>query len=59
MPRKALIVKANKTPKYPTRKYKRCRVCGRSGGYEDTFLCRIDFRNQANRGLLPGWRKGS
>ena len=60
MPRKALIVKANKTPKYSTRKYTRCRMCGRSAGvFADELLCHGDFRKQATAGLLPGWRKAS
>ncbi|WNE40314.1 MAG: 30S ribosomal protein S14 type Z [Mycoplasmataceae bacterium] len=60
MTRKALLVKAQKTPKYLTRKYNRCRVCGRSRSvFKDTLLCRIDFRKQIYEGLLPGWSKGS
>ena len=60
MTRKALVIKANKTPKYSSRKYTRCRICGRSGSvFKDTLLCRIDFRKQVYEGLLPGWRKGS
>jgi small subunit ribosomal protein S14 len=55
MTRKALIIKANKTPKYSSRKYTRCRVCGRSASvFKDTLLCRIDFRKQVYEGLLPG-----
>jgi small subunit ribosomal protein S14 len=65
MPSKSLILKANKTPKYSTRKFYICLFCGRTGGnlrpYKnlETRLCRIDFRNQIYKGLLPGWKKGS
>ncbi|KLL05290.1 MAG: 30S ribosomal protein S14 [Mycoplasmataceae bacterium RV_VA103A] len=60
MTTKALIVKSQKVPKYSTRKYTRCRVCGRSRSvFKDTLLCRIDFRKQVYQGLLPGWRKAS
>ncbi|MDR1670489.1 MAG: type Z 30S ribosomal protein S14 [Spiroplasmataceae bacterium] len=60
MTRKALIVKAQRTPKYSTRKYTRCLMCGRSRSvFKNTLLCRIDFRKQAYAGLLPGWSKGS
>ncbi|NJS41558.1 type Z 30S ribosomal protein S14, partial [Candidatus Gracilibacteria bacterium] len=42
MARKALIVKALKTPKYSTRLVRRCKVCGRKGGYLRYFdMCRI------------------
>jgi small subunit ribosomal protein S14 len=55
MTRKALVVKANKIPKYPSRGYTRCRICGRSGSvFKDTLLCRIHFRKQIYEGLLPG-----
>jgi len=60
MTRKALIIKASKIPKYSSRKYTRCRICGRSASvFKDVLLCRIDFRKQVYEGLLPGWRKGS
>ncbi len=46
--------------KKATRVYNRCRVCGRRHGYLRKFgLCRICFREMANRGEIPGVRKSS
>ncbi|MBU1007470.1 type Z 30S ribosomal protein S14 [Candidatus Dependentiae bacterium] len=60
MARKALIEKANKTPKFSTRQRNRCRDCGRPRGFMRMFmLCRICFRKYALEGLLPGVRKTS
>jgi len=60
MPRKALIVKAQKKPKYSTRIVRRCFRCGRARGYLRKFgLCRICFRELANKGELPGVKKSS
>jgi len=60
MARKALIVKAQKPPKYKTRKVLRCFRCGRKRGYLRKFgLCRICFREMASKGLLPGVKKAS
>ncbi len=60
MARKALIVKAQKEPKYRVRKYNRCPICGRTNGYlRDFGMCRICFRKYASRGLIPGVKKAS
>ena len=60
MARKALIVKAQKKPKFSTRGYNRCRVCGRPRGYMRKFqMCRICFRNLASEGMIPGVTKSS
>jgi small subunit ribosomal protein S14 len=60
MAKKALINKANKTPKFKVRRYSRCRLCGRSRGYLRKFaLCRIHFRDLALRGEIPGVVKSS
>lgn len=60
MPKKALIEKAKKEPKFSTRRYYRCRVCGRPKGYlRDFGMCRICFRELASRGLIPGVTKAS
>ncbi|MFW6034973.1 MAG: type Z 30S ribosomal protein S14 [Halothermotrichaceae bacterium] len=60
MARKALIEKANKEPKYSTRKVNRCKRCGRVRGYIRKFdLCRICFRELAHKGELPGVKKAS
>jgi small subunit ribosomal protein S14 len=60
MARKALIEKANKTPKFSTRKRNRCELCGRPRGFMSFFkLCRLCFRTNALRGVLPGVKKTS
>ncbi len=60
MARKALIEKANKEPKYSTRKINRCNRCGRVRGYIRKFdLCRICFRELAHKGEIPGVKKSS
>ncbi|PIS12336.1 type Z 30S ribosomal protein S14 [candidate division WWE3 bacterium CG09_land_8_20_14_0_10_47_33] len=60
MPKKALIEKQKRTPKFKTQRYNRCQICGRSGAYMRKFgMCRICFRELASRGELPGVRKAS
>ena len=50
MSRTALEVKASRKPKFSSRAYNRCPICGRP---------RACFRNMALRGELPGVRKSS
>lgn len=53
-------VKAEEKPKFKVRGYSRCKICGRSRGTLRKFaLCRICFRDLANRGQLPGVIKSS
>jgi small subunit ribosomal protein S14 len=60
MARKAMILKAEKKPKYSTRLVRRCKVCGRARGYLRKFdMCRICFRKYASEGLIPGVTKSS
>ncbi|TVQ40954.1 MAG: type Z 30S ribosomal protein S14 [Spirochaetaceae bacterium] len=60
MAKKSLIVKAQKKAKYSTRRYNRCRVCGRPRGYMRKFqMCRICFRKLASEGMIPGVTKSS
>lgn len=60
MAREAMIVKAQRKPKYSTRKVNRCQICGRPRGYIRQFgLCRICFREHASRGQVPGVVKSS
>ena len=60
MARKALIAKSKKKPKFSTRKVRRCFRCGRVRGYMRDFdLCRICFRELANKGEIPGVKKSS
>ncbi len=60
MPKKALIIKAGKKPKFSSRGYTRCQVCGRQRAvYRKFHLCRICFRTLALEGKIPGVRKAS
>jgi len=60
MPKKSLIAKARRTPKFSSRKYNRCQRCVRPRGYYRKFgLCRICFRELALRGEIPGVTKAS
>ncbi|MBT3258770.1 MAG: type Z 30S ribosomal protein S14 [Deltaproteobacteria bacterium] len=60
MARKSLIVKARRKPKFSSRQYNRCPICGRRRAYLRTFgICRICFRSMASRGELPGVVKSS
>lgn len=53
-------VKQQRTPKFSTRRYNRCQLCGRRRGYYRKFrICRICFRVLALRGEIPGVRKAS
>ncbi|TSC80667.1 MAG: small subunit ribosomal protein S14 [Candidatus Peregrinibacteria bacterium Gr01-1014_25] len=47
-------------PKFPTRVYNRCNLCGRRHGFMRFFgICRICFRELAANGDIPGVRKSS
>jgi small subunit ribosomal protein S14 len=60
MAKKSLIAKAKRKPKFTTRGYHRCQLCGRSRAYMRKFgICRICFRSLANKGEIPGIRKSS
>jgi small subunit ribosomal protein S14 len=60
MATQAMIAKSKKTPKYSTRKIRRCWRCGRNHGYiRDFKLCRICFRELAENNDLPGIRRSS
>ncbi|MBT3834957.1 type Z 30S ribosomal protein S14 [Candidatus Peribacteria bacterium] len=73
MARKAVVVKHLKKkeaflralrdgrkPKFPTRVYNRCSICGRVRGFMGFFgICRICFRELAANGDMPGVTKSS
>lgn len=60
MAKKSLIIKAQRKPKYMTRRVNRCRVCGRPRGYMRKFeMCRVCFRKLASEGFIPGVTKSS
>ncbi|MBU1048604.1 type Z 30S ribosomal protein S14 [Candidatus Bipolaricaulota bacterium] len=60
MARTALIVKTKRTPKFSSRGYTRCSLCGRPHAYiRDYGICRLCFRKMAHLGEIPGVRKAS
>ncbi|MDP2664238.1 MAG: type Z 30S ribosomal protein S14 [bacterium] len=60
MAKKSQIAKSKRKPKFKSRKVRRCFRCGRKRAYMRKFgLCRICFREMANRGLIPGVKKSS
>jgi small subunit ribosomal protein S14 len=51
---------AGRKPKFPTRVYNRCDLCGRQRGFMRFFgVCRICFRELASNGEIPGIKKSS
>jgi len=60
MAKKSVIARAQKKPKFSTRIVRRCFRCGRKRSYMRQFgLCRICFRELANKGEIPGVKKSS
>jgi len=60
MATKALIAKAKRKPKFKSRVIRRCWRCGRRRGFMRKFgICRICFRELAERGEIPGVKKSS
>lgn len=60
MPRKCLMIKASRPPKFKTRGYTRCQLCGRARAvYKKFKICRLCFRMLAREGKIPGVRKAS
>lgn len=60
MATEAHIAKSKRKPKFSTRHVRRCWRCGRKRGFMRAFeLCRICFRELANRGEIPGVTKSS
>ncbi|MGD9858093.1 MAG: type Z 30S ribosomal protein S14 [Planctomycetaceae bacterium] len=60
MASKSKIAKANRTPKFSSRKEHRCQLCGRPRAvYRKFLICRICFRDLCLDGLIPGAKKAS
>ena len=60
MASKAKINKANREPKFSSRRENRCKICGRPRAvYRKFGLCRICFRELASQGKIPGAKKAS
>ena len=60
MAKKSLIAKQKREPKFSSRAYTRCKICGRPRGYLRKFdMCRICFRLLSLKGEIPGVVKAS
>lgn len=60
MGKTAWIEKNKRKPKFKSRTYHRCQMCGRARGYLRFFhLCRICLREGAAKGQIPGLVKSS
>ena len=54
MAKKSMILKQQKEPKFSSRRYNRCKLCGRPHAYlRDYGICRICFRELAYRARSP------
>ena len=53
-------IKQQREPKFSTRAYNRCKICGRPHAYLRRYgVCRIWFRELAHKGEIPGVKKAS
>ncbi|HUK83025.1 MAG TPA: type Z 30S ribosomal protein S14 [Verrucomicrobiae bacterium] len=60
MAKLCLMMKQARPAKFPTRRYNRCKNCGRRRAYIRRFqICRICFRELASQGKIPGVVKAS
>ncbi|OGZ96816.1 MAG: 30S ribosomal protein S14 [Candidatus Sungbacteria bacterium RIFCSPLOWO2_02_FULL_51_17] len=60
MAKQSVIARSVKKAKFKSRVVRRCFRCGRKRGYMRAFdLCRICFRELANKGEIPGVTKSS
>ena len=60
MAKKSMIAKQKREPKFSTRYYNRCKICGRPHAVLKKYgICRICFRELAYRGEIPGVKKAS
>ncbi len=60
MAKTAMKIKQQRKPKFSSREYNRCRICGRPHAYLRKYgICRICFRELAYKGEIPGVKKAS
>ena len=60
MAKTSMKIKQARPGKVSTRKYNRCKLCGRPHAYLRNYgVCRICFRELAYKGEIPGVRKAS
>jgi small subunit ribosomal protein S14 len=60
MAKTSMKIKQQRAPKFSTRAYNRCQLCGRPHSYMRKYcICRICFRELAYKGQIPGVKKSS
>ena len=60
MAKTALTMKSQRKPRFSSRAYHRCKLCGRPRAYLRKFeMCRLCFRELALKGEVPGITKAS
>ena len=60
MAKTSLKMKQKRPPKFSTRAYTRCTICGRPHAVLRKYrICRICFRELAYKGQIPGVKKAS
>ena len=60
MAKLSMKLKQQMKPKYSSRAYNRCRICGRPHAYPRKYgIGRICFRELAYKGQIPGVKKAS
>ena len=60
MAKLSMKLKQQAEPKFSTRRYNRCKICGRPHAYLRKYgICRICFRELAYKGQIPGVKKAS
>ena len=60
MAKTSMKIKQQRKPKFGTRAYTRCRVCGRPHSVLRKYgICRVCFREMAYKGEIPGVKKAS
>ncbi len=60
MAKTSMKIKQQRAPKFSSREYNRCRICGRPHAYLRKYgICRICFRELAYKGQIPGVKKAS
>jgi small subunit ribosomal protein S14 len=60
MAKTSVIARSLKKPKFSSRIVRRCFRCGRKRAYMRDFdMCRICFRELAQKGEIPGIKKSS
>ena len=60
MAKTSMKLKQERPAKFSTRAYTRCQICGRPHSVLRKYgVCRICFRELANKGEIPGVRKAS